>query len=122
MRIKKLPSATTFPRTGIYRLTDRAMLVRISLQFTAAPLTIDLSELKSKEDLMSALSAVFALPDYFGRNWDALEESISELTPAGPIVLNSTSAFQELNPESFRMLLQILSDTLAHRCLILIVP
>jgi RNAse (barnase) inhibitor barstar len=43
----------------------------------------------TKDSLMDALAAVLSFPDYFGRNWDALEECIRDLSwlPPGPVVL-----------------------------------
>ena len=40
---------------------------------------IDGSEIGSKQDLMAALSEALELPDYFGGNWDALDEVLRDL-------------------------------------------
>ena len=46
--------------------------------------------IKSKTDLINALSSVLRFPDYFGGNWDAFEECIRDLSwlPKGNVVLN----------------------------------
>jgi len=45
--------------------------------------------ISSKEHLLEELSNRLRFPDYFGSNWDALEECIRDLSwlPVGPIVL-----------------------------------
>jgi hypothetical protein len=40
---------------------------------------VDGAAVRSKQDLMEALSAALELPDYFGGNWDALEEVLRDL-------------------------------------------
>jgi RNAse (barnase) inhibitor barstar len=40
---------------------------------------IDGAAVESKQDLMSALSDALELPDYFGGNWDALDEVLRDL-------------------------------------------
>lgn len=46
-------------------------------------------EIEGKPALMRALSVALRFPDYFGGNWDALEECIRDLSwlPAGCVVL-----------------------------------
>ncbi|MBA2546772.1 MAG: barstar family protein [Solirubrobacterales bacterium] len=41
---------------------------------------IDGAATGSKQDLMSALSEAMELPDWFGGNWDALDESLRDLS------------------------------------------
>lgn len=45
--------------------------------------------IRSKQELMDAVFEALRLPDYFGDNWDALEECIRDLSwmPPGPVVL-----------------------------------
>ncbi len=38
--------------------------------------------LKSKPELLAHLARAIPLPDYFGKNWDALEECLADLKPA----------------------------------------
>ena len=40
---------------------------------------VDGAAVHSKQDLMEALSGALELPDYFGGNWDALEEVLRDL-------------------------------------------
>jgi Barstar (barnase inhibitor) len=42
-------------------------------------LELDGSAIEGKEALMAALSEGFEFPDYFGANWDALEECLRDL-------------------------------------------
>jgi len=46
--------------------------------------------IQSKAALLNALSDAFCFPDYFGSNWDALEECIRDLSwfPAGDVILS----------------------------------
>lgn len=46
--------------------------------------------LHSKAALLDALSIALRFPDYFGRNWDSLEECIRDLTwlPDGDVILS----------------------------------
>ena len=44
---------------------------------------IDSAAITEKEDLMSALSGALEFPDYFGGNWDALDEVLRDLAWIG---------------------------------------
>ena len=47
------------------------------------------SGIRSKAALLNAIAASLLFPDYFGENWDALDECIRDLSwlPAGDVVL-----------------------------------
>jgi RNAse (barnase) inhibitor barstar len=47
------------------------------------------ADIASKQSLLSTLAQQLVFPDYFGWNWDALEECIRDLSwlPAGEVVL-----------------------------------
>jgi RNAse (barnase) inhibitor barstar len=40
---------------------------------------VDVHAVRSKRELLEALSGALALPDSFGRNWDALADSLQDL-------------------------------------------
>ncbi len=42
-------------------------------------LTIEGDSVESKEELLDAIAEGFGFPDWFGRNWDALEECLRDL-------------------------------------------
>jgi RNAse (barnase) inhibitor barstar len=48
------------------------------------------SGIKSKDELLDALVIALRLPDYFGNNWDALEECMRDLSwlPPGDVVIS----------------------------------
>ena len=64
---------------------------------------IDGTAVESKQDLMSALSEALELPDYFGGNWDALDEVLRDLAwlDAGGhvLVVSGADDLREREPE-----------------------
>jgi RNAse (barnase) inhibitor barstar len=41
---------------------------------------VDLAEVQDKEGLLTALAKALAFPPWFGHNWDALEDSLSDMS------------------------------------------
>ena len=68
--------------------------------------------IKTKSDLMDALSAALHFPDYFGRNWDALSECIRDLSwlPPGDVALRHSDLPLMEDLDSLSTYLSILSD------------
>jgi len=67
-----------------------------------------------KEQLMRVLEEVLQLPDYFGRNWDALEECLRDLSwlPPGRISLIH-DALPELPPKDLRTYVDVLANAVS---------
>jgi RNAse (barnase) inhibitor barstar len=66
-------------RNGIYRLSQS--------DFGFLPV-LDGRALRSKKSLLAGIARAFDFPDYFGGNWDALEECLSDMSwRDGPIIL-----------------------------------
>lgn len=87
------------------------------LEFEAARaewacVTIDGSEDESAAEFLDTCAEAFAFPDWFGYNFDALEECLGDLEPEdfdGRIVLWANWAgFAEAEPARFRVALDVL--------------
>jgi hypothetical protein len=93
-------------RSGVYRVSrDREILETLP----AIP-RISLAGVKSKAELLERIARTLQLPGWFGQNWDALEDSLSER--AGHLLF---SDWQELPADDRGALLDVL-DTCAEFC------
>lgn len=99
---------------GVYRLNCTLDDVRSSAQEAGFALfEIDLSEAHSKGALLAALAQAVAAPEWFGNNWDALADSLGDLSwnpaPGYVMVLRDAS----LAGTEEEMLNNILLETVA---------
>jgi hypothetical protein len=89
---------------GIYRLTAPAELVPV----------LDGRGLADKQRLLVAVGRALDFPDYYGANWDALEECLGDLSwRAGPawLLVRQAGAI----PEEWRLtLLDVFADAAEH--------
>lgn len=71
--------------------------------------------LTEKADLLEHLRAGLGLPDYFGGNWDALEECLRDLSwiAASQIVLRHEAVPPEISAEDQGTYRSILTDAVA---------
>jgi RNAse (barnase) inhibitor barstar len=76
--------------SGVYQSpTDLADLRRRATQIAALWTSVDLASVRDKESLLGALADALAFPPGFGRNWDALYDSLQDLAwlpPNGHVV------------------------------------
>lgn len=94
---------------GLYRL-PAGMAVPGALRLDGRRLT-------GKPAMLDALSQALALPDYFGSNWDALEECLADLSGLeGGVVLvvDHAEVPEAAAPDDWGILLDILSDAAHH--------
>ncbi len=67
-------------RSGVYR-SSRRDAIEDAVQGTRLVVTrVSLSGVEDKEALLEALGRSLALPSWFGANWDALEDCLSDLS------------------------------------------
>jgi RNAse (barnase) inhibitor barstar len=70
----------------------------------------------TKERLLEALDVNLGFPDYFGNNWDALQECLTDLSWLDPVqvVIVHEDVPLENDPASSKTYLNILRSAVAH--------
>jgi RNAse (barnase) inhibitor barstar len=78
---------------------------------------VDLSGCTEKSELLARLAQALEFPAWFGHNWDALADCITDLgwRPAAGyvLILEQAAELQQVQPEVFDTALAILADTAA---------
>jgi hypothetical protein len=89
-----LQTVLTTPRAnGLYRLPATCSAQELAARTAASNVvlvTVDGSAIESKAELLRALATALDFPPYFGRNWDALADCLTDLAwlPAvGKVIL-----------------------------------
>ncbi|MCX4760589.1 barstar family protein [Streptomyces sp. NBC_01275] len=78
-------------------------------------LTLDLDGVSDKADLMDRCARDLELPDWFGRNWDALADSLTDL-PQGPesgpvlVVVRNWRQYAKTQPEEWEIAQAVFSS------------
>ena len=107
---KLTPHLTDATRSGVYRaprsdeIVDAAIGTRLDLAH------VDLAGAQDKEALLARLAMALALPDWFGGNWDALEDCLTDLSwraGAGHVILLQGQG--ELPADDLGVLLDVLA-------------
>jgi hypothetical protein len=80
---------------------------------------VDLAGVRSKEQLLAALADRLPLPEWFGRNWDALNDALAELAweqPNGVVLtLEHCGELAQADPETLETALEVF-DSVAEGC------
>ena len=99
-------------QAGIYQLpSDVEMLEAAATDNDFAVYRIDLASVRSKQELLDAIARELAFPDWFGSNWDALEDCLTDLgwcvASGYVIILANAGAFAAAEPEEFETALEV---------------
>lgn len=113
-RLQRLLAGEIEP--GVYRMVAPTPFERIAAQAGAAgwhAARLDGQRITTKGEFLDACAAAFRFPGYFGHNWDALEDSLRDLswTPAGNgrlLVYDGAGAFAGQQPDDFGVALEVL--------------
>jgi RNAse (barnase) inhibitor barstar len=77
---------------------------------------MDGTRIRGKDDFYDAVAAALSFPEWFGRNLDALHDSLSDLSwlPPGEHVLVWTApqVFRDADPVGYRAVADVLTDTI----------
>lgn len=93
---------------------DRAALVEAATALDFAVVPVDLEFADDKPALLAELAAALDFPRSFGRNWDALADSLGDLSwlPARGylLLLDHAGGLRDAAAEDFATLLEILDE------------
>lgn len=77
-------------------------------------LDVDLAHCRDKRSLLAVCQLAFSLPEWFGHNWDALADSLGDLSwlPAQGylVVLQHSQGLEAQAPETFATFIDILDE------------
>ena len=76
-------------------------------------IALDGTEVASKDAFLEQCATAFGLPEWFGMNWDALDECLAEIdlgTPGVVVLWSEWSEFAEAEPEDFAVAVDVLSS------------
>lgn len=110
----KVPDLTDVENAGIHAWRgDTKPLAAAASAAKLAFRSVDLKDIASKTDLMSALAKGLKLPDHFGENFDALADTLEDGQWAGSgnvIVLTHTAPYRKAHAADWATLDDILSE------------
>jgi hypothetical protein len=101
-------------RSGVYRASDARAPARAAAAAGLEVVSIPLADVRTKAALLERFAAALAFPDWFGANWDALEDCLGDLSwraDLGRLLL--IEGFEPLASDArddFRILLDLLTD------------
>ncbi len=67
-------------RSGVYRATADPVVLEVAREAGLDVVERSLAAAKSKEELLKTLAQALGFPKWFGGNWDALEDCLSDLS------------------------------------------
>lgn len=109
-RLSKAEQAGVFHLAGGERLEIEAATECDGYLWTR----MNLEGVRSQRELLGRFVEAFELPEYFGYNWDALLDSLSDLqespAPGYVLLLEGYESFRSLDAESFAKTLSVLAD------------
>ena len=103
-------------RSGVLAITprERDAVVEAAQTLGFACVDIDLSACRDAREATAALAAALRFPAWFGGNWDALEESLGDLSwwPAAGYVLllDGVTAWRVQAPDAATVLMDVLAQ------------
>ena len=106
---------TDATRSGVYRAPRSDEIVDAAIGTRLDVAHVDLAGTQDKEALLERLATALALPEWFGGNWDALEDCLTDLSwraGAGHVILFGDPG--ELAADDLGVLLEVLAAAAEH--------
>lgn len=93
---------------------ERAAMVEAATALGFKVAVVDLASTTNRRALLDAIAVAFEFPPTFGHNWDALADSLADLSwlpaPGYMLLLDHADRLREAAPREFDTLLEILDD------------
>ncbi len=106
---------------AVYRLMSRAAVETVAERVEANGwrcFALNGDTINNKSSFLAACASALHFPDYFGRNWDAFEECLNDLswvTAKGYVVLyDNAENFARNAPEEWDVAFDILGDAVGN--------
>ena len=117
-RVHALLSGRQVP--GVYRLVTAASADKVVNAARAAGWTTWVlpGSPASKHDLLDAVGGVMHFPDWFGKNWDALADALTEIAtaaPGGVLVWAGAEALADAAPDDWATARAVLDRAVAYQ-------
>ncbi|HTY24641.1 MAG TPA: barstar family protein [Desulfomonilaceae bacterium] len=104
--------------SGVFRLEEAASikeLEELAKQFSYSFFLLEGTNIDGKERFLNHAAAALRFPDYFGGNWDAFEDCLTDMSwheSHGFVILyDHFETFAEHSPDQFKIALEILLDS-----------
>ena len=108
---KLLERLSDASKSGVYRSTTGAVIAEACRGSDLRISGIDFKGVKNKADLLSRVASSLDFPDWWGRNWDALKDSLADLSwTAARGTIMVIDHVQDLPSDDLRTLTEILQE------------
>lgn len=99
-------------KSGVFRATEPPADLESAAQAVGLRLyAIDASAVRTKSQMLGLLGRSLAFPPWYGRNWDALEDCLTDLDwlqdPGIAVRFEGFEPYAEADPDGFAILLDI---------------
>lgn len=99
-------------QAGIYQLpSDDAALEAAAVDSDFAVWRVDLAGVRGKQELLETIARELAFPEWFGSNWDALEDCLTDLgwcvASGYALILENAGGFAAADPDEFEAALEV---------------
>ena len=112
----KAPAAFPFApaQSGVYAAPAAPAALHAAARAAGiAWFELDLTDVRTKPELLALCQKAFGLPPAFGHNWDALADNLGDLSwrpaPGYVVLVRHGGAFARSSPEDFATALEILA-------------
>jgi RNAse (barnase) inhibitor barstar len=106
-----------FQTSGIFRLEGEISteeLSKVAKQHGIAFFLIDGRKINNKEQFLRNSAQAMNFPDYFGANWDAFEDCLTDMswheTDGFVVLYDNVDTFAQNSPDQFKVALEIFRD------------